>query len=214
MKLYLKGARLAFTASLFEAKQVQGQGKAKFSVASIIEPTTLAYAGEMNPDSAAGKAAGLKWGPIKEALNKAIGDVGTAKWGAKTAEVLPQLKAQDRLPIHDGATKPTTPGFAGNLYMNSANDIRPIIRHKNGAQLEASDGVIYPGCYADVVVDVWAQDNQFGKRVNASLLSVTFSHDGERLAGGSTASAEDYAEIPAEAQAAAVATGAGAAGLF
>ena len=214
MKLYVKNARLSFTQSLFEAQAGPQGGKVKFSVAVIVEPSSLGYAGEANPDSAAGKAAGLKYGPFLEAASKAITDAAGKKWGPKSGEVVQSMKAQNRLFLHDGAEKESIPGYAGNKFFNANNEIRPVIRHKNGAQLDAKDGVIYAGCYADVVVDVWPQDNQFGKRINASLLSVTFSHDGERLAGGSTASADDYAEIPAEQQAAAVATGQGAASLF
>lgn len=219
MKLYLKGARLAYTPTLFEPKivksaQNEASSKAKFSVASIIEAATRAYAGEKNPDSAGGIAEKLQWGDAKAAFSAAIVAVATEKWGAKAMEVVQTLKAQNRLPLHDGAEKALTPGFAGNLYMNSSSDLRPVVRNRNGAALQASDGVIYPGCYADVCVDIWPQDNQFGKRVNATLLAVTFNHDGERLAGGAVASEEDYAAIPAETQAAAAASGKGAANLF
>jgi hypothetical protein len=214
MKLYLQKARGSFTASLFEPKQVNNQGKAKYSVASIITPETRAFAGDANPDSPAGQAKGYKWGDVKTEMSKAIMDAANGKWGAKALDQVTQLKAQNRLPLHDGAEKATTPGYAGNLYMNSGNELRPHVRNRNGSTLEAKDGVIYPGCYIDVVVDIWAQDNIHGKRVNASLLSVTFNSDGERLAGGATSTDDDYAAIPQETQAAAAATGAGAGSLF
>jgi hypothetical protein len=218
MKLYLKGARLSFTPTLFEPKIVQskdgGSSKPKYSVACIIEPTTKAYAGEKNPESVAGLAEKLQWGDPKEQFSKAIIDAATSKWTKDAMAMVQQLKAQNRLPLHDGAEKALTPGFAGNLYMNASSDLRPIVRHKNGAILTAADGVIYPGCYGDVCVDIWAQDNQHGKRVNATLLVVTFSHDGDRLAGGATASEDDYAAVPAAAVQQAVVTGQGAASLF
>ena len=214
MKLYVKGARLSFTQSLFEAQPGPNGGKAKFSCAVIVEPGTLGYAGEANPDSAAGKAAGLKFGPFLEAASKAILDVAGKKWGPKRDEMIGTMKAKNMLFLHDGSEKGEVPGYKGNKFFNASNQIRPVIRDKTGAQLEAKDGVIYAGCYADVVVDVWPQDNQFGKRVNASLLSVTFSHDGERLAGGATASADDYAEIPSDQQEKAQTSGQGAASLF
>jgi hypothetical protein len=236
MKIYLKGARLSFTATLFEAKIVKGKdgntGKPKYSVASIIEPTTKVYAGDCNPDSAKGLADKLVWNPDSKAeFSKAIIAVASEKWGTAPTEIVgpdgkkmsvPKwqavvmlLKAQNRLPLHDGAEKALTPGFAGNMYMNASSDLRPVLRHgKTGASLTAADGAIYPGAYGDVCVDVWAQDNQHGQRVNATLLSGAFSHDGEKLAGGATASEDDYAAVPAEAQQKAAATGAGAASLF
>lgn len=230
MKLYLKGARLAFTPSLFEAKQIQQPGgtlsKPKFSCVAIIEPTTLGFVGEANPDSPAGKTAGLQWKKPTVAFSEAIISVAKAKWGeAPTADgkggtqpnymvMVGQLKAQNKLPLHDGGEKATVPGFAGNFYCNASSDMRPVVRNRNGAALNGSEGVVYPGCYGDVVVDVWAQSNQHGKRVNSTLMSVTFSHDGERLAGGATASQDDYAAVDEVAQEKATTTGAGAASLF
>jgi len=218
MKLYLKGARLSFTQGLFEARQVQGKGDAKFSVSSIIEKGTQAFAGDANPDSAQGQKSGYKWGDPKAEFSKAIVAVATEKWAAKAMEVLAQLKAQNRLCLHDGAEKATTPGYAGNLYVNASNKIAPMVRHANGAQLKASDGVIYPGCYGDVILDIYAQDPksnpEWGKRVNASLLGVMFNRDGERLAGGAMAAEDDFAPIAPEAQAKAETSGAGAASLF
>lgn len=215
MKVYLKGARAAFTQGLFEAKQVQGQGEAKFSMASIIEPTTLAYFGDVNPDSKTGRAQGLKWGNPRDELSKAVIAVGEEKWKNEAMKVLTELKAADRLPLHDGDSKAGYQGYAGNLFVNASNKIKPMTRDgRTGAQLEAKDGVIYSGAYVDVTLDIWAQANQFGKRVNASLVAVSFARDGERLAGGVAASEEDYAEIPEQAAQKAVATGKGAASLF
>lgn len=216
MKFYIKDARLSYTKTLFTADRAKGQtdGAPKFSVAFIIEPTTLGFAGDANPDSPAGQAKGYKWGDFKTELSKAVVDSATTKWGPKAMDNLGQLKAQNRLPLHDGAEKGTTPGYAGNFYMNASNEIRPQVRHKNGAQLQQSDGVIYSGCYADGIVDVWAMDNQWGKRVNCSLLGVVFSKDGEKLAGGSTASEDDFAPpAKSDGEKAAVASN-GAAGLF
>lgn len=216
MKFYIKGARLSYTKTLFTAERAKGQtdGTPKFSVACIIEPGTLGFAGDANPESPSGQAKGYKYGDFKNELSKAIVEAANGKWGAKAMEVLGQLKAQNRLPLHDGAEKGSTPGYAGNFYLNASNEIRPQVRHKNGAQLQQSDGVIYSGCYADVVVDIWAMDNQWGKRVNASLLGVVFDRDGEKLAGGSTASEDDFAPPAKSEVAAAAASGSGAAGLF
>ncbi len=42
---------------------------------------------------------------------------------------------------------------------------------------------IYSGCYANVKVRFWWQDNNFGKRINASLVAVQFAEDGDPLDG-------------------------------
>lgn len=41
--------------------------------------------------------------------------------------------------------------------------------------------LFYPGCYVSMLVKPWWQDNENGKRVNASLLAVQFVKDGERI---------------------------------
>lgn len=217
MKFYVKGARLAYAQSLFEAKAGKPMPdnpnpKPKFQGTFIVLPTTLAFAGDANPESAAGLAKGYKFGDFKQALTLAITTVAQEKLGAQWQALLGQLKAQNRLILHDGAEKALKPGYAGNHYFNASSDIRPALRGKNGGALTAADGVLYPGCFVDGAFDVWAFPQR--NSVNITLLAVTFSHDGEKLAGGATASEDDYAAVPAEAQAKAATTGQGAAALF
>lgn len=217
MKLYVKGARLAWDKSLFEAKageptKENPNPKPKYKGTFIVEPTTLAFAGDANPESPVGLSKGYKYGDFKAALSLAITTVAQEKLGANWQAYLAALKAQNRLILHDGAEKALKPGYAGNHYFNASADLRPVLQMKNRTPIQASDGVLYPGCYVDTVIDVWAFEQR--KSVNASLLVVTFDRDGERLAGGATASEDDYAAIPAEAAAAVVATGKGAAALF
>ena len=195
-RVVLQGVRLAFP-NLFEAKAPTGtpNAKAKFSAAFI-----------MPKDS-----------PNKDALLKAIQEVATAKWGAKTQDVLVALKASDKLCLHDGDAKADTAGYKGNLFVNASNEIRPtaLAGGPDGRQpTTAAEGRLYAGCYVNGIVEVWAQDNQFGKRVNASLLGVQFVKDGERLAGGGVAAADDFEAIPQAATEKAAASGTGAAALF
>ena len=44
--------------------------------------------------------------------------------------------------------------------------------------LTEDDNKLYPGCYVNVVITLWAQNNKFGKRINANLLAVQFVKDG------------------------------------
>ena len=39
----------------------------------------------------------------------------------------------------------------------------------------------------NAIVELWAQDNNYGKRINASLAGVQFAKDGEAFAGGTVA---------------------------
>lgn len=187
----LKGVRLTFPA-LFVAKQVQGQGEAKFSAGFLIPRDH----------------------PQLKELEAAMVAAATEKWGAKAGDTLKALKAADKLCVHDGDSKSDYDGYAGQYFINASNKIRPLVIDGNRNPIEQSSGIIYSGCYVNVKLELWAQDNNFGKRVNASLLGVQFAKDGERLAGGSVATVDDFEAVPAAAQTAAAASGAGAAGLF
>lgn len=216
MKLYVKGTRLAWAQSLFVAKAKADDplSKAKYQGTFIVEPTTLAFAGDANPDTPAGQAKGYKYLPFKDALGAAIQQAANEKFGARAATILAQLKAQNRLILHDGAEKGEKPGYVGNLYFNAANELRPLLLNAAGGSVQASDGVLYGGCYVTGVFDVWAGPGAKKQdMVGISLLGVQFMRDGERLGGGLVAAADDFAAIPS-AEGEKAAAGQGAAGLF
>jgi hypothetical protein len=91
-------------------------------------------------------------------------------------------------------------GFEGTFHLNASNKVRPTVIDRNKAQLTQADGRPYGGCYVNMLVEIWAQDNNFGKRVNASLKGVQFVKDGDAFAGGTVASPDDFEDlgIPAE----------------
>ena len=172
-QIRLENVRLAFP-NLWEAKQVNDQGAAKFSAAFLFPPGH----------------------PAEKAVKEALSQVAKDKWGEKAAELYKSLKAKDRLALHDGATKAEYAGYEGNLFVNATNALKPLVVDGNKQPLSVQDGKPYSGCYVNAKVEIWAQDNKHGKRINASLMGVQFVKDGERLAGGSVASEDDFEEIP------------------
>lgn len=192
MSYRIDNVRFNYTNSLFTAQKPKtGEGKEKFSVVTIFSKD--------HPQVAAIKAELLK--------------VAEAKWPGKGADVLKQLAAGDRICLHDGDAKADKAGYAGNLFINASNELRPLVIGPTREALVAADGKPYSGSYGNIIVEFWAQDNQFGKRINASLLGVQHIKDGERLSGGGVASADDFDAIPQPEQAKANAGG-GAAALF
>ncbi len=192
MSYRIENVRFNYTNSLFTAQKPKtGEGKEKFSVVALFPKD--------HPQVAAIKAEMLK--------------VADAKWPGKGAEVLKQLAAGDRLCLHDGDAKADKPGYEGNLFINASNELRPLVVGPQREPLVAADGKPYSGSYGNIIVEFWAQDNQFGKRINASLLGVQHIKDGERLSGGGVAAADDFDAIPVP-QAEKAAAGQGAAGLF
>jgi hypothetical protein len=215
MKLYVKGSRLAWAESLFTPETSdQPNAKPKFQSRFIIEATTLGFVGDANPESGTGRTAGYRYGDFKEQLSKGILAVATKAFGAQTPNILAQLKETKRLILHSGVEVGNKRGYEGNHYFNAGSKYRPVLL-KNGAPIVETDGTLYPGCYVDVVCDLWAGPSyNKAPMVGVTLLGVVFNRDSERLAGGAMAAEDDFAPVAPEAQAKAETSGAGAASLF
>tara|TARA_R100000951_G_scaffold20775_2_gene17346 strand:- start:6141 stop:6668 length:528 start_codon:yes stop_codon:yes gene_type:complete len=101
-----------------------------------------------------------------------------------------KLKA-DKICLKDGDDIDYV-GYAGNMSIKASNAKRPMVLDRDRTQLAEEDGRIYAGCYVNGVLELWAQNNQYGKRINANLLGVQFIKDGEPFADGVTASLDDF----------------------
>lgn len=178
MRIKLNNVRLAFP-QLFEAKTVNGEGKPAFSASFLLDPSD----------------------PQVKELNKAIEQVARDKWGAKADAIIKQMRATDKVCLHDGDLKSNYDGFPGNLYVSSRSQTRPLIIDKDKTPLAEADGRPYAGCYVNASIELWAQDNNYGKRVNASLRGVQFHRDGDAFAGGGAASEDEFDDISEGAEA-------------
>lgn len=171
MKVIIKGARGAFL-NLWEPKQFGDTGEARCNGTFLLDPT--------------------KQKAEVDKIIAAIQEVAKEKWGVKAGDVLKTLKAKGDLCLHPGETKSEYDGFEGMVYVSAANRARPAVVDKDKSPLTQSDGKPYSGCYVNVSIDIWAQDNKFGKRVNAKLLAVQFHADGEAFSGGESYSEDDF----------------------
>lgn len=178
MKVKLTNVRLAFPV-LFEARTVNGEGKPAFSASFLLDPAD----------------------PQVKALNQAIEQVAKDKWGAKAEAILKQMRAQDKVALHDGDLKANYDGFPGNLYVSARSATRPLVIDKDKSPLTEQDGKPYAGCFVNASIELWPQDNNYGKRVNASLRGVQFFRDGDAFTGGGAASEDEFDDISSGAPA-------------
>jgi hypothetical protein len=200
MKIKLLNVRLAFP-SLFEAKAFAGSDKATFGASLLFDgkgdPATQ-YAELTGETDATGKPITV-W--KASTVRKVIAMVAKDKWAAKADATLKPLLAGERTCLRDGDMKSQWGGFEGNLYLSSSSEKRPLVVNADKTPLVAADGKPYGGCYVNAVVDIWAQDNQYGKRINATLQSVQFFADGDSFAGGSFGTEDDFDDVSAGATA-------------
>lgn len=86
----------------------------------------------------------------------------------------------DKVCLRDGDDKDYE-GYEGCMYLAAANKKRPQVVDRDNSPLVEEDDRPVAGDYVDAVVRLWAQDNKYGKRINASLEVVRFRKEGERF---------------------------------
>ena len=176
MDIKLVNVRLAFP-SLFHAKSFAGEDGKQSTPA--YQATFLLQANDK-------QVAGLK---------AAMKTLAVEKWGAKGEAVFKTLEAQDKLCLHNGDNKADMDGFAGCWFVSSRAPTKPLVIDRDRSPLTAESGRPYGGCYVDARIDVYCQDNKFGKRINASLKGVQFRRDGDAFAGGAPAKEGDFDDL-------------------
>lgn len=177
--IIIKNVRLAFP-DLREAVQFDGKGPFSYKAVFLV-----------TPGSDADKA-------IQTAIEKA----GKNKWGEKAAPIVAQAKASGsgKFCYVDGNTK-AYDGFAGNMALSAGrnkDDGAPKLLDRDLSELAADSGKPYGGCYVNAKVQLWAQDNQFGKAIRATLVTVQFVKDGDSFSGSGPANADGMEALESE----------------
>lgn len=172
----LKNVRLAFP-NLFEATRVgtDPSAKPRFSASFILAPDH----------------------PQVAELKELITHLAKEKWGKDAEAMLKAIRAKDRICLHDGDLKAKYEGFAGNLYVSAAapENKPPTVVDTARVRLDARSPIPYAGCLVNAIVEIYAQDNSFGKGINATLAGVQFVADGQAFGGGRAASEDEFEEI-------------------
>ena len=167
-KIKLKNVRLSFP-SLFRKAQFQGE-ETKYEATFMLDKEE--HADEIAEIKAAVKDA------IKEHLK-----------GAKVPA--------DKICLKDG-DESGRDEYEGHYTIKCSNNKRPKVIDRDKSPLAEDDGRPYSGCYVNAVLDLWAQNNSYGKRINANLLGVQFFKDGEPFESGSVANDDDFDEVDVE----------------
>ena len=179
MKVLIEDVRLAFPA-LFEPKSVGDDDAPAYGGRFIIPPGH----------------------PAVKQIEAAIDAVAKEKWKDKAPIVMEVITEDGKVcfskkPYKNKKTGEVWEGFEGQYHLGSrtaGDKPAPNVFDRARRPVTARDGVVYGGCYVDASVDIWAQDNRWGRRINATLLGVRFVRHGDAFSGSSPASADDFAE--------------------
>lgn len=90
----------------------------------------------------------------------------------------------DKLCLKDG-DETERAEFAGKFTIKASTKKRPLVINRDKSPIAETDNVIYAGCYVNGLISLWAQNNQYGKRINAQLDGIQFMRDGEPFGDGS-----------------------------
>lgn len=150
MKMKLQNVRLSFP-SLFNTATFGGDDTGKFEGTFLLDKREHAST-------------------IKE-IEAAFKEIAGEKLKGK-------VPPPDKLCLKDGDDM-DRPEMEGKMSIKASTKKRPLVLDRDKTPLAEADGKPYAGCYVNAIVRLWAQDNQFGKRINASLEGVQFHGDGE-----------------------------------
>jgi hypothetical protein len=149
-KITLNNVRISFP-TLFEAKSFEGS-KAKYSATFLLDKKV--------------NAAEIK--KIQDAIKTCTND----QWKNKTPAGL-------KVCLREGAEKEHLDGYGDEImFISASTEKRPSVVKRDFEPISAEDGIPYAGSYVNATVRLWAQDNKYGKRVNAQLRAVMFVKDG------------------------------------
>ena len=181
MKFTLHNVRLAFPA-VFVAKPMSGDTTSEpfYSAVLIVDPDS--------PDVAK--------------LDKVILEVATERWKDKTKTIMADLLEKRRICFVKGPKKNSSgevfAGFEDMFHVTSSNKTRPTVVDRRANIVTAEDGLVYGGCYVNAILDIWPQDNKFGKRINAQLQGIQYVGKGDAFTGGTPVAPGEFEDLGVE----------------
>ena len=98
----------------------------------------------------------------------------------------------------DGTQKKAYTGYDKMWYLAANNSSRPAIVDRGRNLLAPGDANFpYAGSYVIMTITLWAQNNRYGKRINANLRGIMFVKDGEAFGRGAVNPETEFEPIEA-----------------
>lgn len=107
------------------------------------------------------------------------------KFGGQADAIIQFINADRKLRAYgygeeaiDKNTMAPYAGYPGMVFVKANNAVQPALFDENGTQLMDARK-FYGGCYVNVQVQPWIQDNQHGRGFRCELVGIQFHSDGE-----------------------------------
>jgi hypothetical protein len=95
-------------------------------------------------------------------------------------------------------------GFEKTFYLGTRNSkVQPSVYDEYKEQIVSHGDITrkaYSGAVVDASVEIWAQNNKWGPRINCSLRGIMLTGEGQSFGGGSGAASADVFTAPAKAK--------------
>lgn len=183
MEILLKDVRLSFP-TLGEPEQYQGKGAYRWG-ATLLVP---------------------KGSAVAKLVDEALAKAATDKWAAKAAKALPDILTDKKACCWVDGDKKDYDGYEGMMALTAYryqdkgrpividNDMSPIYKADN-TLCEGKGGRIFGGCYVNAKLEIWAQDNNNGKGLRATLMAIQRLRSGDSFGGGAAPSVDGFEAI-------------------
>lgn len=145
-----------------------------------------------------------------ELIEAALKEVAKEKWKDKADDIRKVLEEEklvcfSKSPYRSKKTGKVYDGFEGMYHLGTRSEkTKPTAVDRMGQEVKDTGEIarmFYSGCKVNAKVEFWAQDNGFGRRLNASTLGIMFAGEGQHFGGGSgPAKADDFAGLASDAE--------------
>jgi hypothetical protein len=126
-------------------------------------------------------------------------------WKDKAESVLEMLKEDGKVAFtkkvyRSKKTGEPYQGFEGAHYLSTRNaKTQPSVFNEYGDALTSKGDIerqAFSGAIVNASVEVWAQDNKWGRRINCTLRGIMLTGEGSNIGGGSApAGADEFAAM-------------------
>ena len=138
-------------------------------------------------------------------IEDAILAVAKEEFGEKADAILAKLVeskkvAYTRREYASEKTGEVYAGFEKMFYLGTRNSkVQPSVYDQYGEEVVGKAEITrkaFSGAVVNASIEVWAQDNKWGRRINCSLRGIMLTGEGQSFGGGSgAASADDFASL-------------------